>query len=1006
MKKVLLSIFMLVLGNLTYAQQEYKRAEINRLWEILAQQGAGKFRRQTSIKQLQDLAKGFTDCHEDKSIRFMFQKQRKGKDCSTIDSVNHLIHIYGLHWDNHLVWYSKFGPHTYGSYDDKLFFVYRSSDKASPTFEFSSWRTQVQEEGGCLTGFVKCESNFKLILTTPEKTENPGNGATIHFIPELGHVGKKITLEHIFSRYNRTSCNGSGLEPDDHYKKSIITVEPPHWIDSKKQELSSICNDYGTINIFDYFSLSLDDTPITSWSDISFYLNDVQLTTNNLDINSLKPGIHTLKAKKQYDNGWFEGDFQFTVRPVSKITIGEYRNVVCVNEPLRTITAFVDGKVVGGGSWAGEGIDIHGNFEPQKAGVGYKKLTYTYKNTQSCVSSSDIFIDVKPLPVQATISGISNGCIGDVITLKASAADAASFGWYYKGEHIPFYEGATLTKTITGDDELYVRSISEYRCYSDEKTPIKIKSFTPFGRIANTIPEKDAIRQGASLSFKFIPDENRTYTYLWDFGDGETSSEQEPTHFFSKAGDFTIKAIVEDVEGCKNTIIYDNTIKVSEFPHWTEKAPSLNNSCNNIAPIDIFEYFSLDERHITITDFSGIKFHLDNDTELTSNIVDITGLLPGIHKITASKTYPSGTFEDSFTFKIRSSPKITLGEYPKGVCQTESEFLVPVFVNGKRAVGGTWSGDGIDHVGYFNPKSAGLGLKKLAYSFTNSEGCSEIKNLEIDVRAVPTTPVVTGKREGCIGDVVTLKAEAQNATQFAWYKSGENNPFFLGDQLNYTISKTEELYVKALNSEFCPSTNSAPIYVKCFAPMGKISTTHTSIKQHDLLSFSFHLADESQAKKYQWDFGDGFKSNKPAPEHYFNNAGEFTVKVKVQSPDGCDNTIVYDTKIKVEEIDIPPPAKVSFPKYVETPKKPLKLNVFPNPFKDWLKLTVDSEIDDVAEVRMYNQDGWLMYQKTLKIAKGENEIIMDDFQNLKTIVWQLKIDAKGFNINEVLLKQD
>ena len=29
-------------------------------------------------------------------------------------------------------------------------------------------------------------------------------------------------------------------------------------------------------------------------------------------------------------------------------------------------------------------------------------------------------------------------------------------------------------------------------------------------------------------------------TYIWDFGDGQTSSEQNPTHEYSSAGDFTV----------------------------------------------------------------------------------------------------------------------------------------------------------------------------------------------------------------------------------------------------------------------------------------------------------------------------------------------------------------------------------------------------------------------------------------------------------------------------------
>lgn len=1003
MKKILLSICML-LGSIAYAQQDQKKAEIDRLWEILTKKGAGSLRRQTTVKQLQDLAAGFSDCHESMGFGLGFQSKRTGKDCQTIERVNHMMFIHGLYWDNHHVWNSKFGQHVYGSYDDKLFFVYGND---SPIFDFISWANQVHEEGGCITGFVKCESNFRFILTTPAKSHTSGNGEQIRFEPKREHVGQSITLQHILSRYNRTGCNSSGLEDDINYKTSTIRVEAPHWIESKKQQIASICNDYGTINLFDFFSLANDDKPITDWSDLSFYVDDIELKSNNLDIATLKPGIHTLKASKVYDNGIFQEEYQLTVRPVTKITFGEYRKTVCVSEPLRTITAFADDQKVGGGTWSGEGMDVHGNFQPQVAGLGMKKLTYTHKNPQGCTSSADIFIDVKPLPAQASITGKASGCIGDVITLTASASDATNFGWFYKDQHGQFFEGTTLTRTISGDEELYVKAISENRCYSAEKTPVQIKSFTPFGRIANTIPKKDAIRQGASLGFKFIPEENRTYTYAWDFGDGETSSEQEPVHFFSKAGEFTIKVIVEDVEKCQNTITYENTIKVDEFPHWRLQTETLNNRCDNSGMINIFRLFSLDERHLDLKSFSGVEFYLDNDTPITNNFIHLRSLTPGIHKITASKTYAKGKFEEYFTFKIKASPKISIGEYPKGVCQTEPTFLIPVLVDENKVAGGSWSGNGIDQAGYFNPKEAGIGVKKLVYSFTNKEGCSEIKEIEIDVRVVPETPVITGKATGCISDVITLRASALNAAQFAWYRVGEDEPFFHGDKLEYTISKTEELYVKALNSEFCPSTSSTPITVNCFAPLGKISTTQNTIKQHEILAFTFHLADETEAAKYLWSFGDGFKSTQEVvTEHCYNKAGTFTVTVKVQSPEGCDNTITYEKQIKVEEIITPETEKPTFPPYVETPKKPLQLNVFPNPFRDWIKLTVDSSIDDVAQVRMYNQEGWLMYQKTLEIKKGENEIVLDDFQNLKTIIWNLKIDAKSFNINEIFLKED
>ena len=39
-------------------------------------------------------------------------------------------------------------------------------------------------------------------------------------------------------------------------------------------------------------------------------------------------------------------------------------------------------------------------------------------------------------------------------------------------------------------------------------------------------------------------------TYLWDFGDGQTSVEKEPTHYYTEAGDFYISLKVTSAEGC------------------------------------------------------------------------------------------------------------------------------------------------------------------------------------------------------------------------------------------------------------------------------------------------------------------------------------------------------------------------------------------------------------------------------------------------------------------------
>jgi hypothetical protein len=51
------------------------------------------------------------------------------------------------------------------------------------------------------------------------------------------------------------------------------------------------------------------------------------------------------------------------------------------------------------------------------------------------------------------------------------------------------------------------------------------------------------------------------YTYIWDFGDGSTSSEKNPTHIYEQPGTYTVKFTVTDAED--ESISYTGEIEIS-----------------------------------------------------------------------------------------------------------------------------------------------------------------------------------------------------------------------------------------------------------------------------------------------------------------------------------------------------------------------------------------------------------------------------------------------------------
>jgi glucose/arabinose dehydrogenase/PKD repeat protein len=60
------------------------------------------------------------------------------------------------------------------------------------------------------------------------------------------------------------------------------------------------------------------------------------------------------------------------------------------------------------------------------------------------------------------------------------------------------------------------------------------------------------------------PDEGQALTYLWDFGDGGTSTQSRPTHTYTEAGDYVASLTVTDDTGRSGTVSIDVTVGNTE----------------------------------------------------------------------------------------------------------------------------------------------------------------------------------------------------------------------------------------------------------------------------------------------------------------------------------------------------------------------------------------------------------------------------------------------------------
>ena len=146
-----------------------------------------------------------------------------------------------------------------------------------------------------------------------------------------------------------------------------------------------------------------------------------------------------------------------------------------------------------------------------------------------------------------------SGCGSLTVLFENLSLNANTYIWYFgdggtSGEENPTY--------------IYDRS-GEY-----------IVTLTAIGEGGESMVTKDTVRvydlPEAVFEFKpenaVLPDDPVTFynysqnavQYLWDFGDNTSSTEVEPVHYYSKAGEFNVKLTVWSQEGCTDSVVIFN----------------------------------------------------------------------------------------------------------------------------------------------------------------------------------------------------------------------------------------------------------------------------------------------------------------------------------------------------------------------------------------------------------------------------------------------------------------
>jgi PKD repeat protein len=385
-------------------------------------------------------------------------------------------------------------------------------------------------------------------------------------------------------------------------------------------------------------------------------------------------------------------------------------------------------------------------------------------------------------------------------------------------------------------------------------------------------------------------------TYIWDFGDGNTSTDANPTHTFATTGQFTVALTVTNAAG---TDTESATIDVQA----PLQAPVASFSVPSPVTVDTEVQFSSTlqgQVDSYVWDFG------DGGTSTDANPIH-TYTSTGQFTVSLTVTNNAGSDSETATIDVQEAlqaPVASLDVPATATVNTEVQFTS---TTQGQVDSYTWDfGDGNSSTDA-NPSHtfATTGQFTVTLTVTNAAG-TDTETASIDVQAAVELPVagISAPPTATVNTEVSFSSTSQGQIDTYIWDFGDGNSSTDANPTHTFASTGQFTVALTVSNAAGTDTETVTIDVQAAieAPVASFSAPTTATVNTDV---PFASTSQGQVDSYAWDFGDGGTSTDANPVHQFAAAGQYTVTLTVTNVAGSDSeTVVIDVQAPVQQVNI------------------------------------------------------------------------------------------------------
>ncbi|MEO1447929.1 MAG: PKD domain-containing protein, partial [Bacteroidota bacterium] len=490
------------------------------------------------------------------------------------------------------------------------------------------------------------------------------------------------------------------------------------------------------------------------------------------------------------------------------------------------------------------------------------------------VHSDTIF--VYPQPVADIGSDTVEGCAPLTVNFTNQSTDYSNWLWTIDGNPDPTLN-PSYTYAIADTDVVILVVDTAGFCF--DSTTLEIRIANP--PTADFSPDQDQFCDApATVTFTNLSQSEVPLSYAWDFGDGNGSTDENPSHTYTSIGHFTVTLTIISDYGCE--AVHLDTIFVYPQP----VAAISSDTTEGCVPLTVnfVEQAQSAMSWNWIIDGQPFSGPQQTYTYNTPDIVDTVVLVVDT----------AGFCFDTTTLLIRTaSPPLAdfakewdrICDVPaRNVFTDQSQSTRPLSYSWDFGDGGTSVLESPDHV----YQSTGTFAIRLAVR--NDFGCVDTLRDTVTVLPQPIAVAVADPNAICAPDPVQFLNQSTSYSSSLW-DFGDGSPLNRADNPIYAYTFADTSYTVTLvvdTADFCFDTATVVVEIAS-RPIADFSVDPEQACGNAAVNLINESFTADQPLSYVWDFGQGQSSVLENPTTNYAIPDTYDIQLITRNAFGCED---------------------------------------------------------------------------------------------------------------------